>query len=221
MARAHFVKSSRTVHRCHAGHDIEPPAAYYWAAPGFRSRKKFACTSHPFRQSQLTTSAVADVYAAQEALEDELDGLTTHEEFQAAWDTFSESVTDFRDMRQEALDAWENGNSQLEELLEQAEEAASEAEAFEVPEFDGDEETAAKEPDDEPEDEPEEPDREDYDDDEDYDTDHEAWEEAHTSWENERAEYDDAVAQHEAWETWVDETREAIRDAISTVVDPL
>lgn len=221
MARVHRVESSRTVHRCHAGHDIQPPQGYSWAAPGFRGRKMFACSTHPFRPSQLTTSAVSSVLAAQEALDDELDSLTTHEEFTTAWEGFTQELEQLQSERQEALDAWEHGNSQLEELVEATDAAMDEASGFEVPEFDGDEEAAAVEPSEEHGDEPEEPDRADYESDEDYETDHEQWEEAHTTWENAQSEFEEAVTAHEEWTTWVEETRSAVRDATEAVMGNL
>jgi hypothetical protein len=225
MARVHHVASSRTVHRCKQGHDIQPPEGYSWAAPGFRGSKRFACNRHPFRPSELTTSAVSEVLAAQEALEDEVDTLDTHEDFTTAWDSFTEAVGQLRDTRQEALDAWENGNEQLQEAADAAEAAAGEAEAYEVPEFDGDEEEASKEPDRNEPEEPEEPDRDDFDPGEDGDTDYAdamaTYERERAAWENDQADHDDAVAQNEAWQNWVEDTRLDIRSAIETVMGNL
>jgi hypothetical protein len=131
MARAHKVPSSRVVHRCGQGHDIPAGEGYYWAAPGFRASKKYRCLKHPFRPSELTTSLVGEVYAAQEAWSDAADGgLATIEDIQAAYEEFEQALTDYRDQRQEALDAWEYGNAQLEEYLEAAEDALGEIEGW-------------------------------------------------------------------------------------------
>lgn len=141
MARVHHVTSSRTEHRCHAGHVIEPPAGYSWAAPGFRASKRFACAAHPFRRSQLTTSAVGEVYAAQEAAEDTLsdtEGMSLEDVVQA-YEDFVDALTTFRDSRQEAFDAWENGNSEFEDRLQEAEDALGEVEGqFEPEEWEHD-----------------------------------------------------------------------------------
>lgn len=138
MARVHYVASSRTPHACKAGHVIEPPEGYSWAAPGFRAAKRFACAAHPFRPSELTASAVADVLAAQEALEDDASNWTSAGEAESALEDFKSALEEFRDQRQEALDQWEHGNSQIEDLLQDAMSAVSEIEAFSIPEWSGD-----------------------------------------------------------------------------------
>lgn len=138
MARVHHVASSRTPHTCKAGHVIEPPEGYSWAAPGFRGAKRFACAAHPFRPSELTTSAVGDVLAAQEALEDDAPNWTSAGDAENALEDFKSALSDFRDQRQEALDQWEHGNSQIEDLLQDAESAVSEIESFSIPEWSGD-----------------------------------------------------------------------------------
>lgn len=137
MARVHHVGSSRTPHKCKAGHVIEPPQGYMWAAPGFRSRKRYACVLHPFRPSELTTSAASPVLAAQEALEDAAEGWETPEDVQSALDEFRDAVQEFYDEREQALDAWENGNSQLDELRDQAQEALDAVEDVQLTEWPG------------------------------------------------------------------------------------
>lgn len=138
MARAHKVNSSRKPHTCgRGGHAIPTPEGYYWAAPGYHAPKQYRCLSHPFRESELTASLVSMVYAAREALEDEVNNATTHEELEQGWETFKGELESYRDQRQEALDAWEYGNSTLEEFVNDAEEALSEAEGFQVEEYSG------------------------------------------------------------------------------------
>jgi len=137
MARVHRVESSRTPHQCKAGHVIEPPEGYTWAAPGFRSRKRFACARHPFRPSELTTSAVSSVLAAQEALSDAAESWETPDDVQAALDEFRDVVQEFYDEREQALDAWENGDGQLEELRDQAQEALDAVEGVYLTEWPG------------------------------------------------------------------------------------
>lgn len=148
MARAHWVASSRKPHRCHQGHDIPVGEGYYWAAPGFRTSrygKKFACKRHPFRQSQLTSGLRSEALAAAEAFEDALDSIDTNDataldDLRSAVEEFAGEIQGYADQRQEALDAWENGNSQLEDLLNLATDALYEIENWEPDEWDGDEE---------------------------------------------------------------------------------
>lgn len=142
MARVHKQENSRKVHTCRKGHEIPAGETYWWAKPGFRRRTPLiACAAHPFRQSELTTSAASEPMAAVEAFEDEAAaGFSTIEDLTTAWDSLREAVESYRDQRQEALDAWEYGNSQLEEYLETAEAALQEVEGFTPEEWSGDEE---------------------------------------------------------------------------------
>ena len=144
MASVKRVASSRTVHRCHAGHDIEPPEGYSWAAPGFRARKRYACARHPFRPSQLTTSLRSGPLAAQEALDDALDAISESntdalDDITTAVEDLRSALEDYAAEREQALDAWENGNAQLEELHEIAQAALDEVDGFTVDEWSGDE----------------------------------------------------------------------------------
>lgn len=136
MARATWVKSSRKDHICGAtGHLIPAPEGYYRASPGYRGAVVFRCSQHPFRPSDLTTSARSEPMAAVEAFEDATASIESIEDLQAAWDDLGSALEDYVDMRQEGLDQWENGNSQLEELLDQAQAAYDEWEGFTPEEF--------------------------------------------------------------------------------------
>ena len=144
MARISRIKKSRVERRCHAGHVIPVGSAYSFAAPGYHGREIYACGAHPFRPSNLTTGLRAEAEAAREAFTDTLEGIDHEdtgalEQLESALEEFKSEIGSYRDQRQEALDAWENGNSQLEELLETAEAAADELEGHEVDEWDGDE----------------------------------------------------------------------------------
>lgn len=145
MARAHRVASSRTIHRCHKGHDILPPEGYTWAAPGFRARKKFACAQHPFKPSELTVGLVSEALSAAEDFEAALDQISDDDtdaldQITSAVEEFSSAISDYVAQREEAFNAWENGNSQLEDLYETAQAALNEIEGFQVQDWDGDEE---------------------------------------------------------------------------------
>lgn len=138
MARAHYMKTSRVEHKCGGGtpHVIPAGEPYYWAAPGFRSRKVFRCTKHPFRSSELSSGLRAEPLAAIEQFEDAMAlDVTSVDEIREAWEDLTASMAEYRDNRQEALDQWEYGNSQLEEFLDTAEAALSEVESWEPEEF--------------------------------------------------------------------------------------
>lgn len=141
MARVHYVASSRTAHTCRKGHVIEPPEGYAWAAPGYHAPKRFACAAHPFRPSELTASAVSEVYAARESAEDQLDALgddATAEDLESILEEVKTAAEELRDAREEALSAWENGNGPLEEARDQAEEATSTLDGHQVEAYGGD-----------------------------------------------------------------------------------
>lgn len=124
--------------RC--GEEINPGERYSSAAPGYRGRTLYRCAKHPFRPSELTTSARSAPLAALESFEDQCnEGFASIEDLTSAWEDFVTSVREYADERESALDMWENGNSQLEELRDTAEQAADEAEQHEVAEFDEEE----------------------------------------------------------------------------------
>lgn len=146
MARVHRVKTSRKEHICgHGNHVIPKGEGYLHASPGYRRRTPLIrCFKHPFRPSELTTSMASQPLAAVEAFEDAIDAIDPDEdgaldELEAAVEELRTEVEQYRDDRQAALDAWENGNSQLEELVETAEAAVSEVEGIVVEAWDGDE----------------------------------------------------------------------------------
>lgn len=181
MARTHFIKTSRTPHTCgHGGHAIPAGEGYYWAAPGFRAAKKFRCTEHPFRESDLTTSLRSEPLAALEAFDDALDVLEEkdYDGLTAAAEELVSALDEYNQTRTDALDSWENGNEQLQEYADQAETAASDATSLQdaIQPFDD-----------------EEPTREDWDNEDDYET--------------ALREYEEASDAH--WEEQVTEARES------------
>ena len=129
MARVHTTKANgqaqRKCGRC--GHEIQKGETYYWAKPGFRTRRPVVrCSKHPFRPSELTTGIRSEALAAKEEWDDALDGIWNFEELESAHQDLLSALEDYVSTRQEALDAWPNGNSQLEGLLSQAEAARDE-----------------------------------------------------------------------------------------------
>lgn len=142
MARVKRQDNSRIEHICgKGGHVIPKGASYYYASPGFRRRKPLIrCLDHPFRPSELTTSARSGPLSAIEAFEDAAAaGFDSMEDLEAAWDELGEALEEFAQEREQALDAWEHGNSQLEDLKDQADSAYQEWEGHQIESFDEDE----------------------------------------------------------------------------------
>jgi hypothetical protein len=155
MARVKRVENSRKPHVCgRTGHEIPKGAPYLTASPGFRARPKYRCVDHPFRPSELTTSAASEPLAAIESFEDAASaGFDSIEDLETAWQELGEALQEYVDMRDQALEAWEYGNSQLEELRDTAQAALDEWEGHSIEEYSGDiPEEPGEEPD--PEEEP-------------------------------------------------------------------
>ena len=142
MARVKRQDNSRIEHICgKGGHVIPKGDSYLMASPGFRRRKPLIrCLNHPFRPSELTTSAASEPLSAIEAFEDAAgEGFDSIEDLQSAWDDLGTALEDYVSARDEALDAWEHGNSQLEELRDTAQEARDEWEGHDIEDFDNEE----------------------------------------------------------------------------------
>jgi len=204
MARVHRVQRSNKEHTCgHSPTHVIPKGdPYLWAKPGFRTRTpKVRCVEHPFRPSELATGLNAEPMAAQEDFNATLGTLEAHDYdgLTAAVDEFREALEAYRDARQEALDAWENGNSQFEEWLEEAEEALSALENLEVEEWDEEEPlNETTEP---------EPDAADFEEESDYDAAVERWQEAQDDAESEWDDWNSRRDQH--WDDQISEASEA------------
>lgn len=186
MARVHTVKRSNKSHVCAVGgHEIPKGDPYLWAKPGFRTRTPLVrCMNHPFRPSDLATGLNAEPMRAQEDFDATIASLEEHdyEGLNAAVSEFRDALEAYRDVRQEALDAWENGNSQFEEWAEEAEGFVSTFESLdEASEYE--------------EEEPTEPSRDDFDTEDAYDEAVTEYETAHADWEEARAQHwEDAVS---------------------------
>lgn len=129
MARVHTTKANgqaqRKCGRC--GHEVQKGETYYWAKPGFRTRTPVVrCSSHPFRESELTTGVRSEALAAREEFEDAIDEVYSFDALDSVRTDLELALDDYVSIRQEALDAWPNGNSQLEEFVYQAEAARDE-----------------------------------------------------------------------------------------------
>ncbi len=109
------------------GKVIEKGEKYLWAKPGFRRRiPVIRCLKHPFRESDLITGNRAEIVRAKEDAIDAIEAAWTIEEIESAMRDFESAADDYVLLREEALDAWPNGNSQLEEYVYQAEAIQSE-----------------------------------------------------------------------------------------------
>lgn len=141
MARVHRVHKSAKEHKCSFnGHTIPKGSAYTWAKPGFRTRRPVVrCLAHPFRESDLITGQRAEIVRAREDALEAIDAAASIEEVESAMQEFESAADDYQALRQEALDAWENGNSQLEEYVYQAEEIQSEVSGWSADYSDSDE----------------------------------------------------------------------------------
>jgi len=146
MARVYYVKKARKPQgKCSkCGDEIKAGDPYRWFAPGYHSYKRKRCMkpSCTPRQSDLTTSTMAEVYSAQEAFEDaQSKGFADTDELRAEFETYAEAIRSYADERREGVEAWEYGNDMLEEAASAAEEYADELESFDIEDFDEDEPT--------------------------------------------------------------------------------
>ena len=141
MARVHYVKAAA---KNHLALGIKKGEAYYWWKADRFSPKRVSRTP-PRRSQTMSSDKKSRVVAAQENLEDSLassrqlvdaEAVKTAklakaeqrayykniiEGFVGDCEQARDEVQEVQDEYQEALDAWEGGNSQLEDLLGEAE----------------------------------------------------------------------------------------------------
>lgn len=194
MARIHTIQKSAKEHTCGRCATVLPKGSpYQKAAPGFRARDLIRCMSCGFRQSELTTSKLSEVYAAQEDLQANIDSWdpTEAEDAGDLETALQEAAERAREVAQEYTDAndgWtQNGASDNEQFTEKAETIEAWAEELENAYF---------------EDKPDKPEQEDFEVEEIEDKDHaaEAYAEAIEAW-------------TEEVEGWGIEARQAAQDA--------
>lgn len=161
MARIYTQKTrkARVCGRC--GDTISPGETYQSCAPGFRGPTLIRCSkgSCAFRQSEMTTSKMAGVYAAQEAAEDSINAIeyTTDndvlerdimDEIREILSTCGDAIREVAEEYREASQGWAGGNSPNEEWEEKADEldaAADEAEDFTPDDYDPEDEESVEE----------------------------------------------------------------------------
>jgi len=162
MARTHFVKSARKDNPvCKKGE------SYYWWKPAFGA-KRYSLTAP--RPSQKASGRKASVMAAQEELQDALNGAKTIEEVQEACETCAETFRELGDEYEESADNMPESlqyGDQAESMREMGDSLRTQGDELESLDFDGPDEF----------DDPE-PDEDDFDDVEDYEYAMEEWEAA-------------------------------------------
>jgi hypothetical protein len=140
-------RKERVCEKCKA--EVHPGDQYRAFKVGFRSRHvhvrcmKASCAP---RNSELESSSLSEVYAAQEDFDVAIEEAFSTEELEAALEELSSAVQEYAYARREAADAWEYGNSQLEEAADEWENKASELEGCWSPdEYEPDESDDAEE----------------------------------------------------------------------------
>jgi hypothetical protein len=134
VARVTTVNAARkdqgTCSKC--GDPIPKGAAYRHASPGFRSRKIVRCMKPEcsFRTSDLTTSKMATVYAAQEGAEDDVNQAEDADGLKAAMEPLAEAAREVADEYREAAEAMGEAGYEMEEKADSLESYADEVEQF-------------------------------------------------------------------------------------------
>lgn len=128
MARVHRVNKSAKEHTCSKDGAVIPKGdPYLWAKPGFRTRRPVVrCIHHPFKESDLITGNRAEIVRAIEDARETIESAESISDIETAMSDLESAADDYQSLRQEALDAWPNGNSGLEEWVYQAEAIVSE-----------------------------------------------------------------------------------------------
>lgn len=116
MARQTLVENNRKEQTCgRCRKTIAKNEGYLYATPGFRGHKLIRCRACGFRSSELTTSKLSGVYAANEDIED-------------ACEAFGKADLSSKDERASALDdlklAIENAADAIDEIAQEYDDAA-------------------------------------------------------------------------------------------------
>lgn len=137
MARVTTVTKSMKDLVCgRCGEALPKGGAYRWAKPGFRTRTRLIRCTKPecsFRQSELTTSKLSEVYAAQE---DALDEIEAAEDVEGLESALTDAADRAREVAQEYRDAAEAMGDAGAEMEERADELDSWADELEAVQFD-------------------------------------------------------------------------------------
>lgn len=126
----HARKDQGSCSKC--GDKIRKGDGYRHASPGFRSAKIVRCLKAEcsFRGSDLTTSKLATVYAAQEGAEDDVNAAETVEDLKAAVESVAEAAREVADEYREAAEAMGEAGYENEERADTLESYADEVDNF-------------------------------------------------------------------------------------------
>ncbi len=129
------AKDQGTCGRC--GDPLPKGCAYRHATPGFRGRKIKRCMKPEcgFRQSELTTSKMAEVYAAQEDAEDNLNPATCLEDIRQALDECADRCEEVANEYREAAEAMGGAGTEMEDKADEIESWCDELRSFDEEEF--------------------------------------------------------------------------------------
>ncbi len=123
MARVTTVQKSMKELTCGRCRTVLPKgSAYRWAKPGFRSRTRLircmasACS---FWSSELTTSKLAEVYAAQEDALEAIDGAETIEDLEGILTDAAERAQAVAEEYREAAEAMGEAGYEMEERADE------------------------------------------------------------------------------------------------------
>ncbi len=123
VARVKTVqKSAKDQGKCgNCGIELPKGSGYIWWTVGFRSNYKYKRCLKPGcfpRPSTRETSKFATILSAQENFQDTIEEQDTKDSIESAVQEVGSSVREVADEYQEALDAWENGNEQIQEKVD-------------------------------------------------------------------------------------------------------
>lgn len=126
----HARKDQGNCSKC--GDPIKKGDGYRHASPGFRGSKIVRCLKPEcsFRGSDLTTSKLATVYAAQEAAEDDVAQAEDADGLKAAMEAVAEAAREVADEYREAAEAMGEAGYENEERADTLESYADEVEGF-------------------------------------------------------------------------------------------
>jgi DNA-directed RNA polymerase subunit M/transcription elongation factor TFIIS len=119
-------KPNRTCGKC--GKEIEPGMPYRWVQPKsgpYGGTKRYRCMECPtWRESELTTSKMAGVYAAQEQVDDELYTCEEMGDLESLRDDVADQVEavadEYEESAQNIVDGFGHETSMSEELADKA-----------------------------------------------------------------------------------------------------
>ena len=171
---------NHTCDKC--GTEITVGSSYRWVqikSGPYGGRTLIRCSVCPsWRQSELTSSKMSGIYAAQEHLSDVIDSLETVDDLTDAAQTFADAVREvgeeYRESQSNMVDGFGHDTSMSDELGDKADQLDDWANDIEYLDFESFDE--------------EEPEQADFEDEDEFETAHEEWEanqEAH--WEDQRS----------------------------------